>query len=131
MSLLTGALAMGRTQAEARMTETIRFYSVTGTVVNPTTLVSVETTVEHYNGPARVHYPVGAVQQTDPGNQFVALQDLSVSIPTSAPAVPVDAIGVVSASIIDASLVARKCRVKGAPAAGQVTAHRYPVEEIS
>jgi hypothetical protein len=122
---------MGRVHAEARMTETIRFYSVTGTVVNPTTLVSVDTTVEHYNGPARVHYPTSAVQQTDPGNQFVALQDLTISIPASSAAVPADAIGVVSASTTDASLVGRKYRVKGAPAAGQVTAHRFPVEEIS
>lgn len=131
MTLLDGVLAMGRVHAEARMTETIRFYSVTGTVVNPTTLVSVETTVEHYNGVARVHYPVGAVQQTDSAGQFVALQDLIISIPVGSVAIPDDAIGVVSASTTDASLIGRKYRVKGAPSAGQVTAHRFPVEEIS
>jgi hypothetical protein len=38
---------------------------------------------------------------------------------------------VVLASSVDPSLVGRKFRVAGNAQAGQVTSHRYPVEEVS
>ena len=133
MSLLTGALDMGRARAEARFTETVTFYRVTGTHSDPVTYEDVEDRLDiHVDIPARMKLSTLTVsERTIPGQQ-IAVQAPEVHVPVGAtPNVKVDDYCIVTASTADASLVNRKMRVAGKPQAGQTTAHRFPVREVS
>jgi hypothetical protein len=129
--MLLGSLAMGRAQAESRMTETITAGPFVETI-DPSTLATVRTiTTTSYTGPARVKYPTLTVSERDSGGQQYAAVDIVVSVPMSGARIPVGALVTVTASTVDGSLVAREFRVKASAQSGQVTAHRYPVEELS
>lgn len=119
-----------RSQAESRMTETVSSVSIVITV-DPNTLVTTETPTTHYAGIARVKYPTITVSDREVAGQQIAFQDIIVSVPVGSAIVEPGQTFIVSASIADASLIGREYRVKAAPQAGQVTALRYPVEELS
>ena len=129
MGALAGVLVLARAQAELRMTETVTagLYEL---VADVGTLGTVRLLVESfYTGPAQVKYPSMAVsEQSAQGQQFVA-QDIVVKVPVSAVLIPEGAEFVVLTSSVDAHLVGRVFRVKGSPQSGQVSSHRYPVEE--
>jgi len=129
MSMLGGLLGMGRAHAEARMTETVTV-ALYGDSSDPKTGEAIRVVVEHrYTGKARVKYPSYAVAQMSPQTQPVAQQDVIVSLPIGAgPVFEGDEV-VVTASTVDPAVVGRRFRVKGQPAAGQVTAYRVPVIE--
>lgn len=137
MSVVSGVLGMGRSWAGARMTEivTVGVY-VDGTdpaTGNPTRVLSVT----HYPvgddpGAGQIKYPSLTVSETSGAGQQVASADVVLKVPVgSANAVrPGDEV-LVSASSVDGSLVGRRFRVKAWPQSGQVTAHRFPLEELS
>lgn len=122
--------ADARRRMNSRMTETVEigevgdgFDPVTG---DPTT----EIVVTRYTGPARVRYPGTAVTVRD-DVQVVAVQDITVSIPHGSPRCYQGDQVLVTASISDSALVGKTYNVKGVPAVGQTSAHRYPVTETS
>jgi hypothetical protein len=121
---------MGRKQALTLMTETITAGPFTETV--NASLQTVRTiTATSYAGVARVKYPTLTVSERNPVGQQVAATDIMVGVPITAPRIPTGALIVVNASTVDGLLVSREFRVKAAPQGGQVTSHRYPVEELS
>lgn len=132
MSLLGGALGMGRAQAVARFTETFKAYTVTRVLDNDTGLY-VDTEVTVYAAVVgRVKLPTMTVSERDQGAQAPAIQDVHVHVAVgSTPNVTVDVMWRVTASSADSSLVGRVFRTKGLPQAGQVTAWRYPVEAVN
>ena len=132
MNIHTGALAAGRKFAENMFSETVEFYRVTGKIFDPATLDEVETKVVVYTVPARVKYPSLIVAEKRGAGEVVGNQSVFVSVAVgSTPTVNSEYFCKVTASSADPSLVGRTYKVKGSPQAGQVTAHRYPVEEVS
>lgn len=133
MSLLGGVLGMGRAQNESRFTETLEFFSrVEGVIpdgqIDP---VTVETIL--YSGvPGQVKSPATQVADREQAGQLVAVQQTIVKVAVGAtPNVRTDHFCRVTASIVDTSLVGREFRISGWPQSGQVTSHRYPVEQVS
>jgi hypothetical protein len=84
-----------------------------------------------YGGVARVKYADQQVAVSEDAGQLVAAQRIVLSIPTAAPALFEGDEVLVDASTADSLLVGRSYRIDGRPAAGQTTAHRYPVSELS
>jgi hypothetical protein len=132
MSLLSGALGMGRAHARARFTETFTVFT-TQSVLNEATGQYEDTEVVLYASvPGRWKSPTLTVREREQGAQVPAIQDLQIHVEVGAtPLVGVNAMWRVAGSTVDASLVGRVARTKGLPQAGQVTAWRYPVEEVS
>jgi hypothetical protein len=130
MSMLLGVLGMGRRQADSRMKEEVTAYTVT-TVVDPVTFEDVDTTVDVYTGVARVKYPTLIVREHEQGTQAAAVQALEVHFPSGTTGIAKDVLIRVDASTADAGLVGRIYRARGLGAAGQTTALRVPVAEVS
>lgn len=132
MSLLTGALARGRAQAEARFTETFKVYTIES-VRDEETGLDTDTEVTVYAAvPGRWKSPTLTVREREQGAQVPAVQDLHIHVAVGAtPNVTVNTLWRCTASTADSSLVGRVARTKGLPQGGQVTAHRYPVEEVN
>jgi hypothetical protein len=119
---------MGRAQAEARMTETVRIgWLDEGT--DPVTLDPIQTLDVVYDGRARVKFPSMNEVEVDAGGQLIVKQDAELHLPSGTTGVTPDMRAVVDASTADAALVGRVFRVKGRPTAGQTTASRYACEE--
>lgn len=132
MSILAGALRSGRRQAESRFTETLEFYVDGGIVTNPDTLVDTRSTTVLHTVPGRIKYPTATVSQSAAVGQSFATQDVQAHVAVgSTPSVRPDHFCRVTASTVDPGLVGRVYRVKGSAQAGQVTAHRWPLEEQS
>jgi len=132
MSLVSGALFMGRRMAESRMTETV----TVGVYTDGTDPVTGDPTrvlaTSHYAGVGQIKYPSVSVSETSGSGQQVASADVVLKVPVeSAPDVRAGDEVLVSASTADGSLVGRRFRVKAWPQSGQVTAHRFPLEELS
>lgn len=132
MSLLSGALGMGRAQAEARFTETFMVFTVE-TVLDEATGLETPTEMTVYASVrGRWKSPTLTVSERAQGAQVPAVQDTQIHVAVGAtPLVGVSTMWRVTASDADPSLVGREARTKGLPQAGQVTAHRYPVEEVN
>jgi hypothetical protein len=145
------ALPLLRAQAESRFTEVFTFFTQEEGPVNPETFepTVVETIVgadipgrfKSVNtqgrdvesggqypvvGRREVHVAVGAVALTVPAPALVPGAELAPGV-GAMPDVFVRCI----ASTVDAGLVGRVFRVSERPSSGQVTAWRYPVEEVS
>ena len=133
MSLLTGALAMGRAQANARMTESVTVTTTApGTVMDESTGAYPDTITSHYSGSGRIKYPTLTVSEKTPAGQTLAAQDVTLHLPVGlASQVRVDDVVTVTYSSADPDLVGRVFRVKGLAQAGQVSAHRFPLESLS
>jgi len=129
MTLLLGALAMGRAQANARMTETFEFYT-TALVFNETTLDDDPTDTIVLTTAGRLKVTQAQGRDVESASQFPVVQRLEVHIPSGSVVVPVGTLVRVTASTADVSIVGRKFRVSERPQAGQTTAHRYAVEEF-
>lgn len=118
----------GRRMAEARFTESLRFFTVVeGTdpeTLEPTMVESVIGTV-----PGRVKVTAVQGRDAESAGQYPVVSHREVHVAVGAvEAVPGVFVRVVSSSV-DAGLVGRVFRVSDRPSMGQVTAWRYPVEE--
>jgi hypothetical protein len=132
MTLANAAVLMGRTMSAAHFSESLRFYSVDGTTVDPDTLNDVETTTTLHLVSGRIKYPTLTVSERSAVGQTFSTQSVHAHVAVGAtPNVHADHFVTVTASTADPALVGRTFRVRGNPQAGQVTAHRYPVEEVS
>lgn len=128
MSVLLGALAVGRKHAEARMTETVRIGTIVTDEEPDANFDPVRYFESAYSGPARLKFVTQTISERDAGTQQVALQISELHLP-SGTEVFTDMFAVVDASTADPGLVGRVFRIKGLAHAGQTTAARYPVEE--
>lgn len=124
-------LADGREFVEEGFTETVTFfYTEPGEIpegdINP---VDVEIAV-HSDVPALVKYPSLNVSPRESAGQMLGVQDITVKVAVaSTPGVHEGHFCRVISSTVDPTLVGRKFRVSGWPQSGQVTSHRYPLEE--
>ena len=129
---LAAALPGLRAQAESRMTETVEV----GAFKDDVNLETYEPTVilveSHYVGKAQIKYPSLAVSDRVAASQQAALVSTVLKVPVGSGAGirPGDRVRV-TASTSDGSLVGRWYRIAAWPQPGQVTAHRYPLEEAS
>lgn len=130
MSLLSGALGMGRAQAEARMTDTVEFFT-TALVQVPGTLQTIPVETSQGSTVGRVKYLVSQGRDVESGAQFPVVQRVEVHVPVGSVDVLPGVFVRVTASTADASLVGRVFRVAERPQAGQTTAWRYAVEETT
>lgn len=131
MSVLT-ATAMGRAAAELRMTETFRIFEVTGSTTDPDNdLQVVDVEVDRYVGIGRWVFRSSVVSDVDVASQLVTSQSERVDLPAGTDSVGPGMFGVCTASAVDSTLVGRRFRVEGMPAAGQTTAARFPVVEVT
>jgi hypothetical protein len=129
---VSGALSAGRGMAAARFTETFKVYTVTRVLDEDTGLYEDTEVTVYASVAGRVKFPTLTVSERDQGAQTPAVQDVHVHVAVgAAPNAVVNTLWRVTASTGDSSLVGRVFRTKGTPQAGQVTAHRYPVEAVS
>lgn len=146
--MILGALAMGRAQANARMTETFEFFT-TELVFDEATLDDVPTDTVLHTTPGRLKVTANQGRDVESASQFPTVERLEVHIPSAdssaiAPSpwlLPGDVIPAYTPSIgvlvrciassADTTLVGRVFRVSERFQAGQTTAHRIAVEEVS
>jgi len=112
------------------MSETV-MVSVTTSVFDDATGKYVDTLTVHYSGTARIRYPSMVVSEKTPVGQVLASQDVTLHLPVGlASAVDINDTVTVTASSVDGDLVGRTYRIKALAQAGQVSAHRFPVESL-
>lgn len=131
---LAAALPGLRMQAESRFSETFKvFYIEKSAEPDAETGLYTETEVAVYESMAgRIKFPSLTVAEREQGSQVPAIQDVQIHVAVgSAVNVEVDHVWRCTASSSDASLVGCEFRTKGLPAAGQVSASRFPVESVS
>lgn len=130
MSLLAGALALGRRQAESRFTEAFEFFSVESGVIPDGQIDPVDVETVLYTVPGRIRFPSLNVSDRESAGQLVGVQDITASVAVGAtPGVREGHFCRVVSSSVDATLAGRVLRVSGSPQSGQVSAHRYPLTE--
>lgn len=126
-----GLLRRGRRLASERMSEAVTAGTFTDGV-DPETGDAIRVPdVERYAGPARVKYPTATVSDRDGTGQVVQSQDLILSIPNGSPRLFEGDEVVVNSSTADDLLVGRAYRIDGSAQAGQTSAARYPLVELS
>lgn len=134
MSLINGVLAFGRARTETRFTETVAVATYEEHT-DRTTLTPTRTLVAtHYTGPAQVKTGgtgAAATQSVEVASRLLSEQNPMLKVPAGSPLIPVGAIVTVTASTSDSTLTSREFRIAGEPHGGQVTAHRYPLSEVS
>lgn len=132
MSLLGAVRGFARTRTQERFTETLTAYTTTRVLDEETGEYTATEVTVHAGVAGEVKYPSLTVRERDQGAQVPAVQDIMIRVAVAAtPDVVVGTMWRVTASTSDDSLVGRVFRTKGNPQAGNVTAHRYPVEEVS
>jgi hypothetical protein len=130
VSFIADALTYGRSMAEARMTETLQFFTV-ALVFDEDTKDDVETeTNVGATTPGRVKFTQSQGRDVEAGAQHPVVQRLEVHVPTGSRDVAVGTHVRVTASTADSLLVGNVYRVSERPAAGQTTAWRYAVEYV-
>lgn len=125
-------LAQGRRRQETAFTETLTAYIATSTLNDEDGTTTPVETVVHADVRGRVKFPSMNVNEPEQGDRTAAVQDVHVHVAVGAtPDVAVGVLWRVTASTADAGLIGAVWRTKGLPQRGQVTAWRYPVEEVS
>ena len=133
MSILTGALAMGRTLAESRMTDAVTVTRKDGEpVLDDETGDLVQTYETIYAGPCRLVLRSGVVRDVDAQSQLLGVQRLELHVPVAGTSdIRNDDLFELTASTGDPSLVGLTGVVVGMfPHTGS-TARRLPVEVAS
>lgn len=128
MSIASGAVAMGRKQAEALMESTCFIKRQTGTSVNSSTGVETPTYTTIYTGVCRLRMPTSASNAVVAAGQSIEIQSPVLSIPvaaTGSASVLTDDIAVVT-SPLDANVIT--ARIAGFHTQTHSTARRFPVE---
>lgn len=125
------ALGRGRLAAQRRMTETVTVGSFTDGVAEDGSPTRVPVVARYEQKPGRIKYESLNTQEQDAAGSPVALQAPHLSVPSGSPPFFEDDEVLVVASTADDLLVGRVYRVTGSAQAGQTTAHRYPLEEMS
>ena len=129
----SSAVAAGRRAANARMSESVTVTTTApGTTMDESTGTYPDTITSHYAGIARIKYPTLTVSEKTPAGQTLAAQEVTLHLPVGlASQVGVDDVVTVTGSTVDLDLIGRTFRIKGLAQAGQVSAHRWPLESLS
>lgn len=126
---LAAALPELQAAATSRMTDTVTvglYEDGTDETTGDPTLVLK---AQRYAGKGRVRWGSREVTNAVSPGMPTTVQEPYLSVPFGSPRLHVDDTVIINASP-DPLLTGRSFRVAGAPAAGQVTAHRYPLEEL-
>lgn len=126
---ITAALPGLRAEAESRMHESVQVGRFEDGVDEETGNPTWELVTERYSGIARIRWGSREVTNADAPSMPVTVQEPYLSIPFGSPLLR-DNDEVLVTGSGDPILVGRRFRVQGYPVAGQVTAHRYPLEEL-
>lgn len=130
MSLLNRSLGLGRRLAEGRMTEVFDFYTVHRGEDENLQPIDVETVIAA-GVKGRLKITSSVVSEKDIAGQAPATMQREVHVPLGAVDVGPSVFVRVIASASDPAIVGRVFRTGMRSAGGQVTAARYPVEEVS
>lgn len=84
-----------------------------------------------YSGIGRIKYESLAVSDSNGSGSPAATQTPFLSIPSSSPRAFEGDEVLVGSSSADDTLVGRQYKIAGVAQAGQTSAHRYPLEELS
>lgn len=129
MSLITGALAFGRAQAEARMTDTVLITRNSTPALDDETGEYTPTVTTIYSGPARLKSASTVVSAVDAQGQQLAGQSLRLDLPVSTSSgVQANDSVTVTASVNDPASVGLLLNVEGVFFQTDATARRFPVE---
>ena len=120
-----------RSQAESRFTETLTFFTAEEST-DPITLdpVTVETPVAT-GKPGRVKYTGTQGQDVEAGGQYPVITRPEVHVAVGSVDVAPNVFVRVTGSTADAGLIGSVFRISEPCPKGQVTAWRYPAEEVS
>ncbi|WP_460801482.1 DUF6093 family protein [Microbacterium sp. GXF6406] len=130
MSILTGALTMGRRAAEMRMTDTVDVFSRVESE-DPVTLKTTFVETKILTSIARLSIGTGSASSArEQGGQIAVVTRRELHLPVAVQNLDIGLYARVTASASDTNLVGRTVRIVARPAAGQTTAHRYDVEEV-
>ncbi|PRB02767.1 hypothetical protein CQ047_17845 [Microbacterium sp. MYb72] len=127
---IDAALPELREHAESRMTDTVAV-GLYADSTDPATGDALRVlTTERYAGIGRLRWSSRDVAATPLPAQSVAVQDPYLSIPYGSPLlVKGDEVAVTASA--DPLMAGRRFSIDGRPAAGQVTAYRYPLKELT
>lgn len=123
-------LIRGQKLANLRMSETVivgKFRDGIDPDTNDATRVLEQ---ERYTGSGRIRWNSREVSDSQTTGSPVAVQEPYLSVPFGSTRFFTDDEVECTASI-DPLLVGRRFKISGAAGAGQVSAHRYPLEELS
>lgn len=125
---LARGLSVLRAEAESRMTETVTggLYEDGHDQGDATSAL----VTERYSGKARIRYASRAVLNAGQTAPLAVLEPV-LSIPVGSPELFDGDEVVVTASTDDVALVGRRYKVQGRGNAGQTTAHRYLLQELT
>ncbi|WP_259363549.1 DUF6093 family protein [Microbacterium esteraromaticum] len=136
---VAAALPELRAQAESRMSEKVtagwlvdgtdpETGEPTQTVQTPVYPVPGDTSPDA--GRARIRWASSTVSDAQGAGEPISVQEPVLSIPVGSPRLLDGMAVVVASSTADGLLVGRVFTVQGAPVSGQVTSHRYLLEEV-
>lgn len=128
MTLFSGALNMGRSMAESRMTDTCTITRAGAKVLNESTGEYTSTTVSVFSGPCRVKHPTGVARDVDAGSQLLAVTQLELHLPVSAVGVRADDVVSITGSVTRTEQVGRKFTIVAPFDGSQSTALRFRIE---
>lgn len=127
-----GMLPGLRAQAESRFTETFTFFAATdGGLPDENGNPTQTETVLHSGVAGRVKYTGTQGQDVESGGQYPVVTKPEVHVAVGSVDVPVGVFVRVTGSSVDAGLVGSVFRISEPCTKGQVTAWRYPAEEVS
>lgn len=137
MSVSSGAVLMGRRQAEARMKDSCVINRVTGQTLNESTGLMTDVVTAIYTGKCRLRYISPRVFEVESAAQMIALERPTLSIPVGAAgsgnvrANDVATMTAVDPAVGDPALVGERFRLADAPSQTGATARRCLVEVVS
>lgn len=123
-------LARGQQMADSRMSESVLVGKFRDTT-DPDTLDPVrEIDVKRYEGKGRIRWGSREVSNSQATGSPVAMQEPYLSVPFGTTRFFTDD-EVECSESPDPLLVGRRFKISGGAGAGQVSAYRYPLEELS
>lgn len=132
MSIVAGALSLGRAHASMLFTETLEFFAESGVTIDPVSLAETNSKTVLYTVAGRIKFPNVNSSEIKTSGQVIASQSpIAIVAVGATPNVAADHFVKVIASSVDVSLIGKTFRVTGLAQSGQVTAHRYQLEELS
>lgn len=133
---VTSALAVFQERAESRMRDTCQIQTfVTGSSMDPVTWLPTETPTTVYTGKCRLRMPAGWAQQRDVAGDHASISMPTLSIPVSAPVIPIGAVVRITAVPSDDPAghlrMGRRFRVLGQMVSTDSTAQRMTIEAVT
>jgi hypothetical protein len=128
---IAGALPEFQSQARSRFTETFTFFTAAEGIDPVTLRPTYVETILAANIAGRIKFSNTQGNDVESGGQFPVVGRREVHVAVGSVSASPGVFVRVTASTADAGLVGRVLRVVDRSAGGQVSAWRYPVEEVS